>query len=171
MLSDQEETLVHQLTGDLPPARRPYAEIGEAARMSEDAVIATIERWKGDGTIRRLGAVLAHHKAGVTVNAMGVWRVPEAHAEEVGKIMAEFAQVSHCYERPATEEWPYNLYTMIHARSVEECEEIATTLSESTGMESYELLYTTRELKKAPMRYFAPEDSPPASRGGVSSIG
>jgi DNA-binding Lrp family transcriptional regulator len=154
VIDEREKELVRRLQDDLPLVERPYAEVGEMAGMSEDAVIETIERWKADGTIRRLGAILRHQKAGVTVNAMGVWRVPEAHIEEVGKTMAEFSQVSHCYERPASEDWPYNLYTMIHARSQEEAEEIATLLSEATGMESYELLYTERELKKASMRYF-----------------
>ena len=157
MLTEHEKELVRQLQEDLPQVDRPYAEIGEKAGMSEDDVLATIERWKADGTIRRLGAILRHHKAGVTVNAMGVWQVPEAHIAEIGKTMAGFSQVSHCYERPASEEWPYNLYTMIHARSQEEAEETATLLSEATGMESYELLYTQRELKKSSMRYFPHE--------------
>lgn len=161
MPDKRERELVRQLQEDLPLTDRPYAELGERAGMSEDAVIETISRWKVDGTIRRLGVILRHHKAGITINAMGVWRVPEAHVEEIGRTMADFSEVSHCYQRPSSEEWSYNLYTMIHARTEQECEEIATMLSEATGMQDYELLYTKRELKKSSMRYFPHEHATP----------
>ncbi len=157
MLSDQEKELVRQLQEDMPLVDRPYAEMGERAHMCEADVISAIERWKADGTIRRVGAILHHREAGITVNAMGVWRVPEEHVVEVGETMATFEQVSHCYERPSSREWPYNLYTMIHARSEEECEEIVTMLSEATGIDDYRLLFTKRELKKSSMKYFPHE--------------
>ncbi len=157
MLTEGEKELVRQLQEDLPLVERPYAEIGERAGMGEDAVIETILRWKDEGTIRRLGAVIAHERAGIGVNAMVVWSVPSEHAGEVGELMATFPQVSHCYERPSSAEWPFNLYTMVHATSQAECEQIVMDLSEATGMEDYRVLYTLRELKKESMRYFPHE--------------
>ncbi|RJQ51982.1 MAG: Lrp/AsnC family transcriptional regulator [Actinobacteria bacterium] len=160
MLDDREKELVRELQDDMPLVDRPYAETGERAGMSEDAVIETIEGWKSEGTIRRVGAILTHRNAGITANAMAVWRVPEEHAEEVGRTMAAFEQVSHCYQRPSSDEWPYNLYTMIHGRTREECEEVATTISEAVGVEDYRLLFTERELKKSSMKYFPHEHGP-----------
>jgi rfaE bifunctional protein nucleotidyltransferase chain/domain len=89
-------------------------------------------------------------------NAMGVWRVPEDRADGAGKIMASFRRVSHCYRRPAHDDWPYQLYTMIHGRSRDECEEIAAMMAREAGVNDYRLLYSGREFKKTRVRYFVP---------------
>ena len=106
------------------------------------------------GVIRRFGAAIRHHKTGFTANAMGVWDCPPARVEEVGQTMASFTEVSHCYERPRKPQWPANLYTMIHARSREDVEQIGERIAEATGLRSPRLLYSTREFKKSSMKYF-----------------
>jgi DNA-binding Lrp family transcriptional regulator len=68
--------------------------------------------------------------------------------------MAGVPQVSHCYERPLSTEWHYNLYTMLHAKSRESCRKIAQEISRKTGIKDYRLLYSTKEFKKTSMRYF-----------------
>ena len=68
--------------------------------------------------------------------------------------MAEHPRVSHCYDRNRTPDWPYNLYTMIHGYSREECEVIAAELAATAGIEERCMLYTKKEWKKASMRYF-----------------
>ena len=47
--------------------------------------------------------------------------------------MAIFNEVSHCYQRNPAKDWPYNLYTMIHALSEESCKEIARKMSETAN--------------------------------------
>ncbi len=85
---------------------------------------------------------------------MVVWRVPAKQVEKVGKIMATFKEVSHCYERLTYPGWPYNLFTMIHGRTKEECEEVARKISKATDTKDFKLLYSTREFKKVSMKYF-----------------
>ena len=51
-------------------------------------------------------------------------------------------------------DWPYNLYTMVHGHSREECERIVAGLAAETGVEERAMLYTKREWKKVSMRYF-----------------
>ena len=38
--------------------------------------------------------------------------------------MAAFRGISHCYQRPTYADWPYQLFTMAHGRSKEECDAI-----------------------------------------------
>ena len=38
--------------------------------------------------------------------------------------MASVRGVSHCYQRPTYEDWPYSVFTMAHGRSKEECDAI-----------------------------------------------
>ena len=85
---------------------------------------------------------------------MVAWIVDEKRIEKVGKRMSSFKEVSHCYRRNPTAEWPYNLYTMVHANNQDTCREIARTMSSETRVENYKLLFSRRELKKTSMKYF-----------------
>jgi len=68
--------------------------------------------------------------------------------------MSSFRAVSHCYRRNPSNDWPYNLYTMIHARDEKSCRETAGKMAEETAVEKYTLLFSRRELKKTSMNYF-----------------
>ena len=104
--------------------------------------------------MRRFSAVLHHRRAGFRSNAMAVWKVPSERSVEVGNIMAQSRWVTHCYERPTFPDWPYTHFTMIHATTDEQCEQVARDISKETGISDYRLLYSTREYKKTRVRYF-----------------
>lgn len=153
-LTEQDRALIRALQEDLALAERPFEEIGARIGMSEEEVIQRVRAWKADGTIRRFGAALRHRQLGIEANAMVVWQVDPDRTEEVGRVMASFPEVTHCYERPRLPGWPFTLFTMVHGRTPEECERVATRISERTGVGVYRLIYSTREWKKADMRYF-----------------
>jgi DNA-binding Lrp family transcriptional regulator len=159
-LTEAEEALVRLLQDDLPDVDAPFAPIADALRAQgfkadQAWVLERTSAWVDAGVIRRFGAAIKHHNTGFTANAMGVWDCPdEAEIERVGAIMAGFAEVSHCYQRPRRATWPHDLYTMIHGRSREECEEVAERIRVATGLAPARLLYSVREFKKASMRYF-----------------
>jgi len=110
--------------------------------------------------MRRFAAVLHHRQAGFSANAMGVWAVPgdDAEIERVGALMAGFRAVSHCYRRPSYPDWPYNIFTMVHGRSPEECEQTLTAVAAKTGIRDHRALYSTKEYKKVRVRYFTPDE-------------
>ena len=85
---------------------------------------------------------------------MAVWKVPKERSVEVGNLMAASKWVTHCYERPTFPDWPYTHFTMIHATSDDQCEQVARDLSADTEISEYKLLYSTREYKKTRVRYF-----------------
>ena len=88
---------------------------------------------------------------------MVAWKVDEDRIEAVGQKMAAFGQVSHCYRRNPSRDWPYNLYTMVHASDERSCHETARKMSEATSVKEYALLFSREELKKTSMVYF-PKD-------------
>lgn len=151
--TQQEINLIRWLQGDLSIEERPFGKMAEKVGVGEETVLDMIRKMTERGIIRRFGAVLNHQEAGYKHNAMGVWQVP-ARVQEVGAVMASFSQVSHCYERPGWPQWPYNLYTMIHGHSKEECTAIAERISRATGVVNYQLLFSIREFKKTSMEYF-----------------
>ena len=155
MLTTLEKKIIASIQGDLPVVPRPYKAIAETLGVTENEVIQALYHLCEQGIIRRFGATLRHQKSGYEANAMGAWRVPEERVETVGEIMAGFREVSHCYRRDPAKDWPYNVYTMIHARSEDACREIARRISKKTGIDAYDLLFSVRELKKTTMKYFS----------------
>ena len=85
---------------------------------------------------------------------MGVWSVQEREAEAIGSKMAAHRAVSQCYLRPTYEDWPYNLYTIVHGRSVDECESVLNELAEETGITQRRALFPMKEFKKSRISFF-----------------
>ena len=107
------------------------------------------------GLLRRVAAILFHRRAGFCANGMGVWKVPDERIAEVGPRMAAFRGISHCYQRPTYEDWPYSIFTMAHGRSKEECDAILDAIAGEIGcIEDRATLYSSTEFKKIRLLYF-----------------
>ena len=154
MLSDLEIKIVKELQAGLPLVERPYLVIARRLGLKEEELIAKIRDMIDRRLIRRFGAALKHQDLGYIANAMVVWEVPEEKAPAVGRIMAGFGQVSHCYQRPRRPGWPYTVFTVLHGHTREDCEKLAAKLAAAAGVSNYRLLFSTRELKKSSMKYF-----------------
>lgn len=153
--TDKEKEILNIVQADLPDAADPFACIARQVGVEEDQVLSLLSRLKKNGCIRRFGATLRHQQAGYGYNAMVAWYVDEDRdVEEVGRIMAQRPEITHCYQRKNCLDWPYNIYTMIHGRSRDECRKVVEELIEATGVTQYEMLFSTRELKKTSMKYF-----------------
>lgn len=131
---------------------RPYQALGESLGISEDEVIARLKALIEGGAVRRFAATIGHLALGIVANAMIAWKVEPEDLERVGWLMASSEEVTHCYERAARPEWPYNLYTMVHSRSREECLRAAEELSRASGVKEYKVLFSEREYKKTSAR-------------------
>jgi len=155
MLTKLEKKIIASIQEDIPVKSRPYLEISQKLKISEETLLKTLKDLCDRGVIRRFGATIRHQKSGFAANAMVAWIVDEDRINEVGEKMASFKQVSHCYRRNPNGQWPYNLYTMIHANTTDACRETARQMSMETSVKDYKLLFSRRELKKTSMKYFA----------------
>ncbi len=155
MLTELEKKVLASIQDDIPITERPYYEMAAKAGLSEEIFLKTMQNLVDRCVVRRFGATIRHQKSGFEANAMIAWQVDEARINEVGQIMASCRHVSHCYRRNPQKDWPYNLYTMIHAKDKPSCHATACKLAELTGVETYTLLFSHRELKKTSMRYFS----------------
>jgi siroheme decarboxylase len=158
MLTDLEKKIIAAIQGDLPISQQPYLEIAEKLGVEEEIVISILKNLCERGVIRRFGATLRHQKSGFNANAMIAWQVDEDRIDTVGKEVSKFSQISHCYRRNPAKDWPYNLYTMVHAQDEASCREIAKDISGKTGIKTYSILFSRRELKKTSMQYFNDEE-------------
>ena len=127
---------------DIPHTLTPFKDWGVSCdELREDLALKRM---------RRFGAILRHQEAGFAYNAMVCF-----NAANGGDILAQKPYISHCYERPAFEGFPYTLYAMMHAQSTEELDRQIKEAAESIGNPDYVVLHSVRELKKSSFRFFA----------------
>jgi DNA-binding Lrp family transcriptional regulator len=150
-----DKAVIRATQGDLPIVSEPYADAARELGMPVDGLIAHLEGMVERGLLRRVAAILFHRRAGFSANGMGVWKVPDDQVLEAGRRMAAFRGISHCYERPTYADWPYQLFTMAHGRSKEECDAILDAVRDEVGcIEDRATLYSSTEFKKVRLLYF-----------------
>ena len=149
-----EKNVFKVASGDLPVIDRPFDIWAESIGINVSELLSVLKKAVSDGTIRRFGAVLSHQKSGLKHNAMIAWRVPNNEVDRVGAEMARFREVTHCYLRKETENWPYNMYTMIHAKTKRDLFEIVEEIAKNAGITEFSILKTIKELKKTSPDYF-----------------
>lgn len=156
-LTPVEQAIVRELQEDLPLEPQPFAPMAARIGIGEDELFARAEALQQEGLLRRFAAILYHRKAGFRANAMGVWKVPPEEMNRIGPLVASYKAVSHCYQRPIYPDWPYNLFSMIHGRTKDECEAVIAAIAKATGITEYAALYSTREYKKVRLKFFTPD--------------
>jgi DNA-binding Lrp family transcriptional regulator len=149
---------IRVMQDDLEMISRPFDGMAESLGMSVVRLFETAAELTERKIMRRYSAVLHHRRAGFASNAMIVWKVPEGREQEVGDIMARHPAVTHCYQRPTYDDWPYSHFTMVHGVSEDECEQFGREIAEATGLEERKLVYSRREYKKTRVRYFVEDE-------------
>ncbi|MEG1610661.1 MAG: siroheme decarboxylase subunit beta [Bilophila sp.] len=153
--TDTERAILRIVQDQLPDSATPYADIAREVGTDEGTVLALLRRLRDDGAIRRFGASIKHQKTGWAFNAMVGWKIDDSLIDAAGEHAARHPHISHCYHRPTTTpDWPYTLYTMIHGRSADDCQNVIDTLRRETALEEYAILESLEELKKTSMNYF-----------------
>ena len=150
---DLERRILAALQNGLPDSRTPYADLARAIGISTEELLATLQAWKEQGKLRRIGAVVNHFQVGLGEGAMVVWKVEPGRVAEVGAMLAGFEEVSHAYERQTAPGWDYNLYTMVHGTTQEAVRRTVERMSQAVGVSDYQILATRKELKKVPPKY------------------
>ncbi len=153
--TENERAVLGLVQNNLPDSLTPYADIAESVGCTEEEVLQLLEKLKNDGAIRRFGASIKHQKTGWDFNAMVAWVVSEEDADAFAKIAVSYNNISHCYFRPSSAaDWPYTLFTMVHGRSENECQETIVALQKATNTVDYAALKSIQEFKKTSMTYF-----------------
>ncbi|HEY0159686.1 MAG TPA: Lrp/AsnC family transcriptional regulator [Thermoanaerobaculia bacterium] len=154
-LTPSEIETVRLLQHDLPLQPRPFDAVARTSSITGEELLATARTLLRRGQIRRFAATVSARKQGFAATAMGVWVVPEVHVDDYATKLVQHRAVSHCYLRPVYDDWPYNLYTTVHARSVDECESVINDLAIDSGLSDKRALFPTKEYKKTRINFFA----------------
>jgi len=165
-MSEIDQRILGVLQQGLPRNQCPYEDMAREIGIDTMRLLRILREWKGQGKLRRIGAIVNHFKVGLSAGAMVVWKVEPQRVEEVGQILAKFEEVSHAYERHIDENWPYSVYTMVHGQSAEGVGQVVGRMSQACGISDYRILATEKELKKVPPTYIAQSDKQSDAEGG-----
>jgi DNA-binding Lrp family transcriptional regulator len=151
---ERDIAVIKALQGDMPIVSEPYAPAAKVLGMAQEELLEHLMSMQERGLLRRVAAILFHRRAGFSANGMGVWNVPDERIMELGPQMAAYRGISHCYQRPTYQDWPYSIFTMAHGRSKDECDAILDSIADSTGIDERATLYSSTEFKKIRLLYF-----------------
>ena len=167
-LSEADKFRIHIACDDIPHSLTPFKDWGVSCDELREDLAAK--------RMRRFGAILRHQDAGFPCNAMACFMLDEKtlaesrhsdnpalrhsedlRAEESSKVLALAKKhyISHCYERPSFENFPYNLYAMMHAQTPEELDGYIKESVTLLGNPEFVVLHSLKELKKTSFRFFA----------------
>ena len=151
-LTETQRKVLGLLQGDLPDGLEPYDVLARRIGLPVEEFLTVVRGLIQAGYLRKVSALINHYQAGFQANAMCVWDIPAERVDGAGETMASFDEVTHCYRRPVSEEWPYALFCMVHGRTRQECEQVAGRIAAAVGPTDYHIIYSTRELKKNSFR-------------------
>lgn len=154
-LSSIDRSVINALQQDLPLTERPFDLLSAGLSMEADMFIWYCRRLLRRGIMRRFSASINHNKLGYAANAMACWKVPPGMVDSAGNRVASFPEVSHCYERQTSSQWPYNFFAMVHADEKENCRSVIDKICVESGLDknALVLLFSTAEIKKTRIVY------------------
>ena len=154
-IDEKDRAIIAATQAGLPLVPDPWAEVAKETGLEPQEVLQRMRAMAERGVIRRIGLVPNHYRLGWTANGMSVWDVPDELVDELGEKVGALPFVTHCYLRPRSlPEWPYNLFAMVHGRSRAEVEGKVARIHSvlKPHVRSFDVLYSTRILKKAGLR-------------------
>jgi DNA-binding Lrp family transcriptional regulator len=163
-LRPEDQALAALVEQGLPLEPRPYR--AWARQLGQDdcrPLRSRLVAWLADGRLRRFGAVLRHHEAGIASNAMTVFDVPDALRDAAGARLASQPGITLAYARERAPGWPFNLYCMVHGRDrAAVCARIdAATAAAGLAPWPRRMLFSSRRYKQTGARRFtAPRPLP-----------
>lgn len=155
-VSKADTPLAGLVEAGLPLTSRPFDTWAKALGQRPEAVIATLQGWLRQGTLRRFGVVVRHHEAGFSHNAMTVFDVPDAQVDRYGVALAAQRGITLAYRRERAPGWRYNLYCMVHGRNRDAVDAALATAIARSGLQdhAHSVLFSRRRFKQAGARYF-----------------
>lgn len=130
---------------DIPLESRPFRIIAEQLGVTEEEVLSKAREFIKRRYVRRFAVSLNHRKLGFYGNSMCMIKVPTEKIDEIGYKISKSNEVTHCFHRGGLE---YNLYFMVHSKSIRESVSKAEKILSELGTKEYKILSSVKEYKK-----------------------
>jgi len=128
-MDDIDKKILNILQKEFPLVEQPFLVVAERCGLSEDDVLARVQKLKDEGIIRRIGAVFDGTKLG-RVSALFAARVPPEKIANFVRVVNANKGVTHNYRRSHE----YNIWFTANARTAEELTDFLNDVKEKTGV-------------------------------------
>ena len=127
-MNDLDKRLLNDFQRDFPLTSRPFATIAEQLGQQESEILQALRRLQADGSVSRVGAVVAPNRAGVST--LAALAVPEQRLDEVAELINSYPEVNHNYER----EHAYNLWFVLTAADQTRLNAVLSDIEQRSGL-------------------------------------
>lgn len=124
--------LIHRLHGDFPLTMQPYRDIGQQLGLTEQDVIARLQRMLDDGLLTRFGPLFQIERAGGQF-VLAAMQVPEERFDVVATQVNALDEVAHNYRR----EHGFNMWFVLGCTSGEAVRAACERIEHETGLRVY----------------------------------
>lgn len=124
-----DKCILNALQGGFPVEPRPFARAASQLGLSEESLIARLDRLLNEGVLSRFGPLFNIEKLGgaVTLAAMAV---PESRFLEVTQIVNAYPEVAHNYHR----DHRFNMWFVVSAENEVRIHEVLAKIEDTTGI-------------------------------------
>ncbi len=127
-----DRRLIDHLHGGFPLGERPFAEVGAALGMSEDAVLERLRALLGHGVLTRFGPLYQIERAGGQF-VLAALAVPEARFDAVTAQVNAHPEVAHNYRRTHA----LNQWFVVGAETPAAADRVLAAIEAETGLTVY----------------------------------
>ena len=135
-LDQTDKKILQLIQDDFPIVQEPWLEISSRLNISEGDVIIRLKRLLEAGTILKIGPIFDSSKIGLKAATLVAMKVPKNKVNDVARVINEYDNVSHNYER----EDEYNVWFTLAASSKSELAMILDEIKQKTGMKDLDVL-------------------------------
>ena len=121
--------LIAHLHGGFPLCDRPFAAVGEALGLDEDAVLMRLQRLLSQGWLTRFGPLFQIERAGGRF-VLAAMAVPEARFDAVAAQVNAFEAVAHNYRR----DHALNMWFVVATESPQAADAAVAAIEAATGL-------------------------------------
>jgi len=134
-LDERDKAIMSVIQSNFPVDRRPFERLAAYLDADAEDIASRVRQMRGDGVIRRLGAVFDSRSLGY-VSTLVAGRIDPDRIDEVAAEVSKLTGVTHNYRR----EHAYNLWFTLTCESPGRLEETLDDLRERTGIREFHSL-------------------------------
>jgi len=128
-MDDVDRRIIDTLQGGFPVCERPFAAAAAELAITEDDLIARVDRLLADGMLTRFGPLFDAEKMGgaFTLAAM---QVPESDFDRIAAQVNAFPEVAHNYAR----DHALNMWFVVATETPEAIDEVIGRIERASGL-------------------------------------
>ncbi len=128
--------MLQMLQDNFPIVQEPWLEISSRLNVSEGEVISRLKRLVEAGAIVKIGPVFDASRIGLKAATLVAMKVPKNKVNEVARVINEYDNVSHNYER----EDEYNVWFTLAESCNSELAMILDEIKQKTDIKDRDIL-------------------------------